>query len=814
MYHINTKQQKSSRLTSSKPVAIKQARSVKNIIQLKLKIGAANDKYEQEADRVADQVMRMPAPAQSSPINSSQTSNINNIQRKCAGCAKEDGLIQKKSSGATPEVTPSINSSIQSLQGGGQPLSKSEKSFFEPRFGADFSHVRLHTDSHAASTAKSINARAFTHRNNIVFGAGEYAASSVGGKRLMAHELTHTIQQNIASQPSTFNLPIQSNINEHNLISRNEDITSRTMLQGVKPGSGFQFLPTKLTDTVVGAVSIQGGLLNTQTNRLNVIIGANMTLRILAAKLLPLWTSAKPFTPVGSTTPLHIEPLTGETLAKALLVYNQTYFRVPTMTRWWPGLNIPLPIVINKQTGIGTLHPTLIIHLAERFDPSWNSLLDTRTVLNSTPSQSTISSDVTSFLNRQTTTVGQAFNIIARMLTNPLAELAFITELFQQLDSRFVLALKVMDNLVNIEVDLIASQQAGSSILNIIKKSLNSPVQITPQQQQSLDRANTMLNNTDRITSIEAPVARQSRSQRRLDFRRSRSSSPCACLVFIHNNERNARLAAQELHSSCNYNLAIVDRDDIHSRTINIAGTGSEDPNGLFDQATIDRCEQDEQQCREYESNHNDIKAVRIQFFLALKECANGFTLPVVALHNNKINDTESFKQFDSNKEQLINSFSRNPNNKEQSLQELITKLNSVNSNDGRTNKDFRFLLNKGGTTNIIRWCNLPEILKCNIGDPIHPDFVIWTTNIVDYNSLKEGPFNVVLQSQELGNDGESVTDLSTLFIRLGSNLHFINIETPHTNPGSLDNTSVQEGNMSSIKQVLQERKLLCCNNE
>ena len=180
--------------TSSKPVSIKHANSIKAVLQPKLKIGAPNDKYEQEADRVADQVMRMPIPTQSSPINSSPTSNINNIQRKCAGCAKEDELVQKKASGTTPDVTPTINSSIQSLQGKGQPLSKSERNFFEPRFGADFSQVRLHTDNQAASTAKSINARAFTHGNNVIFGAGEYS-SGLAGRKIMAHELTHTIQQ-------------------------------------------------------------------------------------------------------------------------------------------------------------------------------------------------------------------------------------------------------------------------------------------------------------------------------------------------------------------------------------------------------------------------------------------------------------------------------------------------------------------------------------------------------------------------------------------------------------------------------------------
>jgi hypothetical protein len=65
----------------------------------------------------------------------------------------------------------------------------------EPRFGTDFSAVRVHTDSNAQSLARSVNAQAFTVGNDVVFGAGQYAPESDSGKRLLAHELTHVIQQ-------------------------------------------------------------------------------------------------------------------------------------------------------------------------------------------------------------------------------------------------------------------------------------------------------------------------------------------------------------------------------------------------------------------------------------------------------------------------------------------------------------------------------------------------------------------------------------------------------------------------------------------
>jgi hypothetical protein len=109
---------------------------------------------------------------------------------------KNEELIQAKiARDVTPDVTPAISSSIQSLQGGGRPLSGLERSFFELRFGADFSNVRVHNDTQAANVARSVNARAFTLRNNIVFGAGEYCPDASSGRKLLAHELTHVVQQ-------------------------------------------------------------------------------------------------------------------------------------------------------------------------------------------------------------------------------------------------------------------------------------------------------------------------------------------------------------------------------------------------------------------------------------------------------------------------------------------------------------------------------------------------------------------------------------------------------------------------------------------
>ena len=111
------------------------------------------------------------------------------IQRKSS--EDEEEKIQLKPNDALAKTETFINN----INGSGDPLSKGEKSFFESRMGYDFSNVRIHTNTEANESAKSLNALAYTHGNNIVFGANQYKPETGEGKKLMAHELTHTIQQ-------------------------------------------------------------------------------------------------------------------------------------------------------------------------------------------------------------------------------------------------------------------------------------------------------------------------------------------------------------------------------------------------------------------------------------------------------------------------------------------------------------------------------------------------------------------------------------------------------------------------------------------
>jgi Domain of unknown function (DUF4157) len=108
---------------------------------------------------------------------------------------EEEVLQTNATSMENAEGAVDFESRIQSLRGGGQPLPESARNFFEPRFGNDFGQVSVHTDSHAGELVRSVNARAFTVGRDIVFGAGQYAPETESGKSLLAHELTHVVQQ-------------------------------------------------------------------------------------------------------------------------------------------------------------------------------------------------------------------------------------------------------------------------------------------------------------------------------------------------------------------------------------------------------------------------------------------------------------------------------------------------------------------------------------------------------------------------------------------------------------------------------------------
>jgi hypothetical protein len=161
-------------------------------LQMKLAVGEAGDAHEQEADRLADSVMRMPEPS---------------LQRscKCGGecpkCLTEEseskgrGVQLKRAAAAVaggPSAPPVVHEALRSP---GRPLDSTAANFFAERFGYDFGRVRVHTDAVAARSADAMGAHAYTVGRDLVFARGRYEPGTSGGRRLLAHELAHVIQQ-------------------------------------------------------------------------------------------------------------------------------------------------------------------------------------------------------------------------------------------------------------------------------------------------------------------------------------------------------------------------------------------------------------------------------------------------------------------------------------------------------------------------------------------------------------------------------------------------------------------------------------------
>ena len=235
-------------------------------VQFKLMIGRSGDRYEQEADRVADQVMQG---SHKRPAQATLSAGARNIQRACAACSSGGGkcpqceqeeiqrkplsstispLIQRQSdigqqrengdatslSSVTSEKHPvrkSASGLIGSLRNGGERLPGPSRAFFESRLHYDFGQVRTHTGPRAEEAARSVNARAFTIGRDVFFGAGQYAPDTSEGQRLLAHELTHVVQQTSSSSHRASTIQRQAASNAPTATpERDKDATTAGMI--------------------------------------------------------------------------------------------------------------------------------------------------------------------------------------------------------------------------------------------------------------------------------------------------------------------------------------------------------------------------------------------------------------------------------------------------------------------------------------------------------------------------------------------------------------------------------------------------------
>lgn len=185
-------------------------------IQAKLEVGQPDDKYEQEADSVADKVVqRLSKSSTADDPSVADGKSDTTIQRKCAACEAEGENIQRKSSNTEGGTPSNIESQLNSSKGGGSPLPDNTRTSMESAMGADFSNVRVHTGSNAMQMSQDLNAQAFTHGSDVYFNAGKYNPSGTEGSHLLAHELTHTVQQGSINKKIQKQQISQTSIKEH-----------------------------------------------------------------------------------------------------------------------------------------------------------------------------------------------------------------------------------------------------------------------------------------------------------------------------------------------------------------------------------------------------------------------------------------------------------------------------------------------------------------------------------------------------------------------------------------------------------------------
>jgi len=215
-------------------------RAVGRFIQAKLTINPPGDVYEREADWVANMVMRMPEPAIAEKTKASEQTRLPNIQRTCIECEEkrhqQPSIMMKGISGQSCESAPNadeeeeetpvmrkalsgerrganLEAGLSRTMGGGSPLPDETRSFMESRFGYDFAKVRIHTDMNAVQLAKDLNASAFTSGRDVYFNAGRYSPETPDGKSLLAHELTHVVQQRQGADYPSINAQISKSAN-------------------------------------------------------------------------------------------------------------------------------------------------------------------------------------------------------------------------------------------------------------------------------------------------------------------------------------------------------------------------------------------------------------------------------------------------------------------------------------------------------------------------------------------------------------------------------------------------------------------------
>jgi hypothetical protein len=336
-----------------------------NAIQTKLTVGQPNDKFEQEADSMADQVVqRLAEPAlQKQPIT--QTALTPFIQSKCAECEHEEqlqkkeeekdqqgsslDLIKKSAGGGEPTPPPADNDDdkdvalqrkcteceeeeavqkkgeagtaapelereLSASKGSGESLPAGVRQPMENAMGANFSHVKVHTGSQAVQMSKQLHAQAFTNGSDIYFNSGKYNPGSKSGQHLLAHELTHTIQQGNTVRKSP--VPSIQKVDEPLPDPVPPCILSVTM-------TGLHFVPAENSYYVLGATAPQA----------MAVAVRKLTGELYTDSLARRVWAAMTTSGIGGLGSLDGEATAGETMKRFYLPIRESLIFVNAVTR-------------------------------------------------------------------------------------------------------------------------------------------------------------------------------------------------------------------------------------------------------------------------------------------------------------------------------------------------------------------------------------------------------------------------------------------------------------------------------------------------
>src|SRR5271166_252499 len=429
---------------------------------------------------------------------------------------------------SSAELPESIQRGLESPSMG---LQAHTRRFLESRLGHDFSKVRIHHDARANRSAASLNARAYTLGVDVVFGPGEFAPSTRRGVTLLAHELAHvaqnrgrafepgkplrTLSRREAAETEASNLEASFFDPGRTSISRAFPDNGQAWLgrktkdqeppqppplstgirKGAQLGAGrISFYPRSISKTRQGAAPAEVGLRDV-AGRLNVIIGAGITIQSLAEYLLPLWNDAQPSRPdpnLGESA-VPSTPVTAYQLARALVEYNSGALQ--NMKQWSAGFRFALPIIIDEKTEEGIVNSNYVVDLVSGFEDTKIGWLTQPAGAQETQNESQVKDAVRNFLAEKTDPTARGYGLASRALTNAEKEQRFILECLDQMSEtdRLNAAIWFME-LVGAKVDVLSSQRAGVAILDGVRAIFaKASASNDPKRQEDIARATKLL---------------------------------------------------------------------------------------------------------------------------------------------------------------------------------------------------------------------------------------------------------------------------------------------------------------------------------